>query len=272
MFEILKDSEASVESLSRAYVEAMTFEKKLEGEKAEAHRALMIEQRDYLDPGTKPSKKLIAAKDRWQDTCNKIEAVPYGKGELKARIADRLGVDAKQRLEQITKELAAVSSEEKELREAFLSMAAKAAVLKEQIKGRSLLSDSQGRVTSGVPSLKVELHLLDGADGAFYARQIERFRQESGQDFSETIRGRRDTLVLERAELKESLQSNPAEEAQRLLDKLIPPPTPEPAEPESRKTSEFTIDYDKIGGPDYGEGEPLPYKGINEVLHDRANS
>lgn len=274
MFEILKDSNASVEDLTAAYTQAMTFEKKLEGEKAEAHRALMIEQRDCLDPGTKPSKKLTAAKERLENISSKIEAVQFGMEELKARIADRLQVESQERLKQIAKELSAVSSEEERLQKEFLSLAAGAVVIQEKIKGQSLLSDSRGYVTAGIPSLKVELHLLDGSDGTFYSQEVKRFRQESGaQSFSETITGRRDDFVQEQAKLEKMLSADPAEEVERLLDKLDPPaPTPEPTEPEPRKTSEFTIDYDRIGAPDYGEGERLPYKGINEVLHDRANS
>ena len=270
MFKILKNMEASSGELAEAYANTLKIEGKLESERAEAKHEMLSLQ---VEAFGKQNKKLQAVKAKMDDLGLRIEALHYGQQELKTRIADRLQVEARQRLEEIEGELDSLAIEERKFQEAFLSMAAEAVVLKEKIKGRSLLSDSQGAVTAGIPSLKVELHLLDSRDGAFYSQEVKRFRQEIGaQNFSETIWGRRDNLVQESDRLERRLSGDPQEAAEELLNRLIPSPAPEPDEPKSRKTSEFTIDYDKIGGPDYEEGPSLPYRGVSEIISERANS
>ena len=280
MFKILKNQNATSTDLAETYIRAVELGEKLTAEKGEIHKKLM-ELQVAASFDAKPDKKLLSLKTQMDALIIQLDACRFGQQQLKTRIGEALQKEAQDRLEEIEKELSNVSTEEKELRRLFLSTAAKAAILQERIKGRSLLSDSQGRVTAGIPSLKVELHLLDGSDGAFYSQEVKRFRQESpAQSFSQTITGRRDILVQERGKLEKSLQGEPVEEAERLLTRLIPPPPSEPAEvassqPKSHpayRSKPFEKDYDKIGPVDYGEGESLPYKGINEVLRDRANS
>lgn len=269
MFSILKNPEAASKDLAEVYVGAERLEETLSGEKSEAYEALMAAQIECFD-NEKPTREFLSAQKRLETINTKIEGCKFGREQLKNRLGERLQVEIKQRLEQITKELASLSSEEKEIQEAFLSTAAKAAVLKEQIKGRSLLSDSQGFVTAGVPSLKVEIHLLDGIDGAFYSERIKHYRKElQVGDFSRSITGRRDDLVQERGKLERSLQSDPLKSAEELLNRLIPPPAPEPAATEARKTQTFIQDYDRIGPVDYGTGRELPYRGVGEIVAER---
>ena len=271
MFSILKNRNASVRDLTAAYTQAMKFEEKLRTEQTQAKRDLVSLQLECLEK--KPSKDFLSAKDRLDNISSKIEAVQFGREELRARIADRLGVEARERLEIIEQELKSLAAKEEELNQKFLDSAARTAVLKEQIKGQALSHDSRGNYQVTTPSLEVKLHLMDMGDGKIYSERIEYYRKESpAQSFSDSVRGKQSGLTEERMKLEKMLATAPAEEAQRLLNKLIPPPAPEPAEPESRKTSEFTVDYDKIGGPDYGDGENLPYRGVGEILHDRANS
>ena len=270
MFSILRNPEATSTELAQAYVKAMTFEETLRTEQTQAKKDLVSAQLECLEK--KPSKDFLSAKDRLENISSKIDAVQFGRKEIKARIAGRLQVESQERLKIIDQELESLSSEEKTLNQKYLDSAARTAVIRESIRGQALSHDSRGNYQATTPSLEIRLHLMDLKDGKIYSDRVEHYRKElQVGDFSRSIRGRESGLVEERTEL-EGLQGNPAEKVQKLLNKLNPPPTPEPAEPESRKTSEFTIDYDKVGPVDYGEGEPLPYKGINEVLHDRANS
>lgn len=267
MFKILKDQKATSKDLAETYVQATALEEALSTEKMEIHQKLMELQVDSFD--RKPSRELLSVKTEMDALIIRLEACRFGQEQIKSRLGKVLQKEAALRLERIKEELASLSSEEKEIQEAFLSAAAKAAVLKEQIKGRSLLSDSRGYVTAGVPSLKVELHLLDGSDGAFYSQEVKRFRQESAQDFSQTIRGQRDDLIQERGKLERLLSGDPIKNAEELLNKLIPSkPEPE-TEPEGRKTTTFIKDYDKIGGVDYGLGQELPFKSVDEILRAR---
>ena len=271
MFKILENPEATSTQLRETYIEAEKLVKALSIEKEREYKALMVAQVECFS--AKPTKEFLTAKKKLDDISTRIEGCKFGQEQIKARLGEVLQKEARQRLEEIEGELDSLAIEERKFQEAFLSMAAEAVVLKEKIKGRSLLSDSQGAVTAGIPSLKVELHLLDSRDGAFYSQEVKRFRQEIGaQNFSETIRGRRDNLVQESDRLERRLSGDPQEAAEELLNRLIPSPAPEPDEPESRKTSSFVRDYGKIGGPDYEEGPSLPYRGVGEILAERANS
>jgi len=254
MFKILQNPKATSTQLRETYIEAEKFVKALSIEKEREYKALMVAQVECFS--AKPTKEFLTAKKKLDDISTRIEGCKFGQEQIKARLGEVLQKEAERRLREIEGELDSLAIEERKFQEAFLSMAAEAVVLKEKIKGRSLLSDSQGAVTAGIPSLKVELHLLDSRDGAFYSQEVKRFRQEIGaQNFSETIWGRRDNLVQEREKLEKILASDPQEAAQDLLDKLcLPRQEPEPQAPPDEKpkthpaypSKAFERDYDKI--------------------------
>ena len=276
MFSILKNPEASSEELAEAYANALKFEEKLEAEKVEAKNEMLSLQIGCLEG--KPTKEFLKAKNKLDGISGKLEAVQFGREQLKTRIGERLRVEAQERLEEIEQELSEISGEKRQINQEFLNFAAKAAVLREKLKGITLTHDCKGNYQPCVPSLEVRISLMDQNDGEFYSKCVEHYRREIGVgDFSQTLRGRESILSDERERLEKLLQSGPEGAAQDLLDKLCPPrqePEPQapPDEPESRKTSEFTIDYDKIGGPDYEEGPALPYRGVGEILAERAKS
>lgn len=274
MFEILKDSEANVKDLTAAYLQAMKFEEILKTEQTEVKKDLVSSQLDCLQK--KPSKVFLSAKEQLGNISTKIEAVRFGREELKTKIADRLGVEAKQRLEQIKEELELVASEEKELQASFLSMAAKAAVLRESIQGQALSHDTRGNYQVTTPSLEVKLHLMDLEDGKIYSDRVEHYRKElQVGSFGGTIRGRRDDLVGERDQLERLLSGDPLQNAQGLLDKLIPPASEaeKMAEPPkshpSYESKAFVRDYGNGQGPDYEDGPPLPYRSVGEIVAER---
>jgi len=276
MFSILKNPEATSEELAKTYGQSAMLQETLESEKMKIHEKLMELQVEAF--GKKQSKKIQSVKEEMDNINIRIEGCKFGQQQIKNRIAERLHVEAKQRLEEIEQELSEISGEKRQINQEFLNFAAKAAVLREKLKGITLTHDCKGNYQPCVPSLEVRISLMDQNDGEFYSKCVEHYRREIGVgDFSQTLRGRESILSDERERLEKLLQSGPEGAAQDLLDKLCPPrqePEPQapPDEPESRKTSEFTIDYDKIGGPDYEEGPALPYRGVGEILAERAKS
>jgi hypothetical protein len=267
MFEILKDQNANSTELAETYVQAKKLEEDLSTEKLEIHQKLMELQ--VASFNAKPDKKLLSLKTEMDALIIRLDACRFGREQLKTRIADRLKVEARGRLEVIDQELSSLSSEEKELNQKYLDSAARTAVIRESIRGQALSHDTRGNYQTSIPNLEIKLHLMDLEDGKFYSERVEYYRTKSGpQTFSDSVRGRQSDLSQERDRLEKSLQSEPLKNAEELLSKLIPPkPEPEPAV-EGRKTQTFFKDYSNLA-PDYEEGQELPFKGVGEVLHDR---
>ncbi|MCD6297337.1 MAG: hypothetical protein J7M30_09300, partial [Deltaproteobacteria bacterium] len=107
MFSILKNPEATSEELAEAYANALKFEEKLEAERVEAKNEMLSLQISCLEG--EPTKKFLKAKNRLDAISGKVEAIQFGRQELKTRIADRLQVEARQRLEEIEQELSEIS-------------------------------------------------------------------------------------------------------------------------------------------------------------------
>ena len=210
-----------------------------------------------MESFAKPTKEFVSAKKKLDDISTRIEGCEFGRQQLKARIADRLGLEAKQRLEQIEEELATISDKEKELNQKYLDSAARTAVIRESIRGLTLSHDTRGNYQTSTPSLKVELHLMDLKDGEIYSDRVEHYRREMQVgSFGGTIRGRQDDLTQERNRLERSLQSDPLANAEELLNRLNPP-APEPAVvAESSKS--HPVYESKVFERDYGNEETSP--------------
>ncbi len=158
-------------------------------------------------------------------------------------------------MEEIEQELSEISGEKRRIKQEFLNSAAKAAVLREKLKGITLTHDCKGNYQPCVPSLEVKINLMDQNDGKFYSKCVEHYREEIGvKSFSETIAGKESVLSDEREKLEKLLQSDPEEAAQDLLNRLCPQKqtTEKPAADEKPKThpayptKAFERDYDKI--------------------------
>ena len=253
MFKILENPEASSEELAEAYANALKFEEKLEAEKVEAKNEMLSLQISCLEG--EPSKKFLKAKDKLDAISGKVEAIQFGRQELKARIADRIRLEGRQRLEEIEQELSEISCEKRRINQEFLNFAARAAVLREKLKGISLSHDCKGNYQPCVPSLEVKINLMDQSDAQIFLKCVEHYRSElTVGDFSQTLRGRESFLADEREKLEKLLQSDPEEAAQDLLNRLCPQKQTieKPAENEKPKThpaypsKPFERDYDRI--------------------------
>jgi len=254
MFKILENPEASSEELAEAYANALKFEEKLEAEKVEAKNEMLSLQIGCLEG--KPTKEFLKAKNKLDGISGKLEAIQFGRQELKARIADRIRLEGRQRLEEIEQELSEISCEKRRINQEFLNFAAKAAVLREKLKGITLTHDCKGNYQPCVPSLEVKINLMDQNDGGFYSKCVEHYRKEIGvKSFSATIAGKESILFDEREKLEKLLQTDPEGAAQDLLNRLCPQkrqPAEEPAENEKPKThpaypsKAFERDYSKI--------------------------
>jgi len=254
MFKILENMQASSEELAKTYVQAMAFEKKFEAERVEAKNEMLSLQIGCLEG--KPTREFLKAKDKLDGISGKLEAVQFGRQEIRARIANRLQVEARQRFEEIEQELSEISGEKQRINQEFLNLAAKAAVLREKLKGITLTHDCKGNYQPCVPSLEVKINLMDQSDAQIFLKCVEHYRSElTVGDFSQTLRGRESFLADEREKLEKLLQSDPEEAAQDLLNRLCPQkrqPAEEPAENEKPKThpaypsKAFERDYSKI--------------------------
>ena len=253
MFKILQNPKATSTQLRETYIEAEKFVKALSIEKEREYKALMVAQVECFS--AKPTKEFLTAKKKLDDISTRIEGCRFGQEQIKARLGEVLQKEAKQRLGEIEQELSEISCEKRRINQEFLNSAAKAAVLREKLKGITLTHDCKGNYQPCVPSLEVKINLMDQSDAQIFLKCVEHYRSElTVGDFSQTLRGRESFLADEREKLEKLLQTDPEGAAQDLLNRLCPQKQTieKPAENEKPKThpaypsKPFERDYDRI--------------------------
>lgn len=260
MFEALKKSDASVDELATAFVESEALEGRLQEETERLYLNLMEIQKDFLEPGQEASKELKDARAEFQDATIRLDAVRHGQDKLKSRIAERLPIEAEQRLSDIDILYEGLDKDRDRLFKEFLKVVAKAVAIKEEIEWREFYPGPDGEYKERLPSIALDYNLMDEAQVQFLIKHIERYRAKSSvQSRAESIKGKQEDLSGEIGKLQNMMDEfKPELEVENVLNKFRPT---EPEEAESQETQQQEgeknttsgLSYDHDVKPDYGD-------------------
>ncbi|MDY6988390.1 MAG: hypothetical protein SWQ30_10060 [Thermodesulfobacteriota bacterium] len=222
--------ERTVDDLVKSYHDTAARLKEIQDKTAEAKAELLTLLQKEVDQEDVPEEVLQKAKSDYDHLSMKAEAFQDRLDSLRGEISAWLPEEARQRVENIQKELEALGQEKKVLNKQYLTLCAQAAVLLEKIKGPSIFDDGRGNYRITTPGLKLDLGRLDSEDTALYIAAVEKARKDTGvETFQESIRGRDSELHKEQKRLQ-GILADPEAEVQRLIGGL-PKTRPEAIEP-----------------------------------------
>lgn len=175
MFKILDNPKATCAELADAYKQAAQAERDLKIEQDKAYETLLNIQKNHLSD-TKEARQVKDARAIFETSKIKYESCLFGRGELKARMIERLPMELATRQKAIEAEQKELFAKKRDINEKYLSKIAEALVIQEQAKGRPMSDVGRGNwIERGVRS--INLTMLIDEDRNYLHEQVKTFRE-----------------------------------------------------------------------------------------------
>ncbi len=205
--------------------------------KSEQEHAEIKEHLNSLILSDAPKKERIAARTVLLELTEQIDALCELKKRIRSHLVQAIPIDAQERIDSVHQDLSALREKEQEPREKFIELVAKAIVLRESYKGRTIKIGRRGAAEPDrFPSLEFKPHNeLKGEELSRFADMVEIFRQELAES-GPTIAERRAELEDELRRLEKVIQSDPDEFVTQLLGEKEKPADPADQEPRHHAT------------------------------------
>ena len=217
MFKVLANEKANCDELARAYAEIQNHIAGLQQERENIHQQLVDAKRQNMS-GASNSKALTKLKGQQDDIDLEVEASQTALDEIRQRMIEKLPAETETQIEKLTAQYSKLLDEKREKRREYLTLLAKAAVIREEITGPEMHYMS-GSGEHRVMPPKVEWNPASAIDDElhFFHEQGLKFRAQSKiKNYNDTIEARSREFSKEIARLQKV--DDPAAEADRLLN------------------------------------------------------
>ena len=245
MFTSLENPNSTIKELLDDYKLAFETEARLNADLEKAHGKLMQAQSRCL--GQPASKALKAARTKYDDLRFKIDSCDYVRSRVRNRLVEVMPAETEERRVQLLAEFKDLEKDQADLRNEFLTAAARAAVIGEQLNGLTVYAKHSGDLAETTPPLDVRRENVFWDGGyEFFAQQVERFRDELAIRSNNSIAVRMNGFRDELATLEEDAEKDVEQRVTQLLAACLPMELVEEAAKESaaRRTSAITYNYD----------------------------
>jgi hypothetical protein len=172
MFRVLNNQKATCLELADAYKQAAEAEQGLKIKKDETYLMLLDVQKDCLSD-SKFSKPVKDANQVYETAKIRQEACKHGLKQLKAKLVERLPIEAGLRIEQIKSEQKNLLVRKQDVHKKYLEAIAEVQLLQNSIKGAPLMCTTAGNWVAG-PLRDVKFAVMDPEDRIFIREIIEK--------------------------------------------------------------------------------------------------